>query len=56
MYIAKTNFTGIVTGVRGKEVKISSKELIEELVRAGYIEKLEDEKPKESSSKSGGKK
>ena len=57
MYIAKTNFTGEVVGVRGKEVKTTNKELIEELIRAGYIEKLEEDKPKSNTpAKTGGKK
>lgn len=48
MYIAKVSFTGEVVGTKGRQVAITDKGLIQELLRIGYIEEVANSKPKEA--------
>ena len=48
MYIAKVSFAGVVVGTKGHPIALTDKNLIEELLRIGYIEEVSNPKPKEA--------
>lgn len=40
MFICKVSFSGKVLGVKGKEIELKDKDLINDLLQAGYIEEV----------------
>lgn len=51
MYKALTSFVGKVSMVEGEVKEILDKEVVQDLLRAGYIEKVADNKLKEEIKK-----
>lgn len=45
------NFTGPVSGFRGQELEISDQNTIDSLVKAGYVEAIQEPKPTTRKSK-----
>lgn len=51
MYKALTSFVGKVSMVEGEAKNILDKEVVQDLLKAGYIEKVADNKVKEEIKK-----
>ena len=49
-YKALKSFSGLVSMRKGEVKEIKDQEVVKDLLRAGYIEDLGDEKPKSSKS------
>ena len=50
-YRAKIGFSGLVSMSKGEVKEISDKYVADDLLRAGYIEPMESEKPSKKTSK-----
>ena len=42
MYRAKISFVGKVVGVKGHNIEINDKNIVTDLLKAGYIEEIKD--------------
>ena len=49
-YKAKVSFSGIVSMSKGEVKEINDKSVVDDLLRAGYIEPIEKQKPSKKSS------